>query len=156
MGARVNDLLSETQFAIDTNDERRLLMLISQTIRESGVEIVVEAPYKNQRADLAVWSDEFIPLFGHPLLIETKLRIRSKVEACQVIKQCTEMTTSAGANWSIFLYGDGPSTTEKFWSTVAPTVLVLSVHDLFTKMRNQSFVDVIKDLRNRRVHGERF
>ena len=156
MGARMSAFMDQADAAVATNEGHKFEELIAQAIRESGVEIIVEAPQKNRRVDLVVWSDVFQALFGHPLLIEIKIRLSSESDVRHALRECAQMAAEAGAIWSLLVYGDGPSSSKKSWVSVAPNVLSISAQDLLSKMRGQSFIDIIKDLRNRRVHGEIF
>ena len=152
MGTRINTYLDRIQKAIATNDGLSFEKVVAQVIQEAGIEIVVEAPLGDRRVDLAVWSDVFQEIFGHPLLIEVKLFLRSEAHVRNTLIQCAENTAKSGAAWSLLLYGDGPTLTEKSSASIAPTVLLISAHELLSKMRNQSFVEIIRNLRNQRVH----
>lgn len=156
MGARVRSFLAEVDVAVVANDGRRFEEIVTKAIRESDVEIVLKSPSEDRKIDLAVWSDKFQRLFGHPLLIQMKVRIANETHARNALRQCAEIAAKSGITWSLLLYGDGPPTSRRSWASVAPTVLVISVAELMKKMRDQSFVDIIVDLRNRRVHGGNF
>ena len=152
MGKRINTFLDKVRKAIDANDGLGFEKVVAQAIRESGVEIVLEARLDNRAVDIAVWSDVFQQIFGHPLLVELKLNLTNEAYARQSLKRCAEITAKHGSTWSLLLYGDGPPMTNKNWVSIAPTVLTISAYDLLSKMRDRSFVEVIMDLRNQRVH----
>ena len=152
MGKRINTFLDKVRQAIDAHDGLGFEKVVTQAIRESGVEIIVEAPSDDREVDLAVWSDEFIRMFGHPLIIEMKVNIRSEAHALQSLKECAEMSAKLGSTWCLLLYGDGPQLIKKSWISNTPTVLSISAYELMKEMRVKSFVDIIRDLRNQRVH----
>ena len=152
VGAHIDKFLHNVQTATIANDGVRFEKIITQAIRESGVEFAVEAPLDNRKVDLVVWSDIFQSMFGHPLLVEMKLKLRCEEHARGVLRQCAQMTAESGSTWSLLVYGDGPSMTKNSWASIAPTVLTIPANDLLNKMRNQSFVDIVRNLRNQRVH----
>ncbi|MCY4419781.1 MAG: hypothetical protein OXC42_00750 [Gammaproteobacteria bacterium] len=152
MGAHIDKFLQKIQTAAVANDGVRFEKIITQAIRESGVEIAVEAPLNSRKADLVVWSDIFQSMFGHPLLVEMKVKLRCEEHARGILRQCAQMTAESGATWSLLIYGDGPSMTKISWTSIAPTVLTIAADDLLSKMRNQSFVNIVRNLRNQRVH----
>lgn len=156
MGTRAYSFLAEADVAVAANDERRFEEIVTRAIRESDVEIALESPSEDRKIDLAVWSDKFQRLFGHPLLIQMKVRIGNEEHARNALRQCAEITAKSGITWSLLLYGHGPPISGRSWASVAPTVLVISVAELMKKMCDQSFVDIIIGLRNRRVHGGNF
>jgi hypothetical protein len=126
---------------------------VARAISESGgVDVIAESPNIGGReADLAIWSDALQPLVGNPLLIEIKLAVRPE-DAHRAVQQFSATIRSSGARWGLFLYGEGPES-KKAWKSVPPNVLVMAVHMLFREMETRPFVDIIKDQRNRRVHG---
>jgi hypothetical protein len=60
---------------------------------------------------------------------------------------------ASGSRWALLLYGDGPDPEDQAWSASPPNVLVLSLRSLLEALRSQAFPEVVRDLRNRRVHG---
>ena len=152
MGKRINTFIDKTQEAITANKGLMFERVVAQAIRESGVEIVVEAPINDRMIDLVVWSDVFQHIFGHPLLIELKVKLQNDKHFLQSLKQCADIAANSGSTWSLLIYGDGPPTPKRSWISSAPTVLSISAQDLLTKMRDQSFVDIVRKLRNQRVH----
>lgn len=126
--------------------------LVASAIRASGVEIVSESFRENARVDLAVWSDALQSSVGNPLLIEVKRKLLSKQEFRRAAEQLASAARDAGSTWGLLLYGEGPTKLDFSWIPM-PTVLIISIREILEAMRTATFVDVVRDLRNRRVHG---
>lgn len=151
--SQILGLSSEVEKALEVGDGRRFEEIISAGIRNSGVEVAVEPMLKNREMDLAVWADEFQHFVGNPLLIETRFRLRDEEQVRSALKQCAAATERSGGRWSLLIYGSGPRVFRTIWLSLAPNVLVISASDLFERMRDQSFIEVVISLRNLRVHG---
>ena len=155
VGERIEGLMHEAQQAINEKDGLRLEKVVGEAIRDSGVEIIVKALSPHEGADFAVWSNVFQSLLGNPLLVEIKTQLHGNERVLESIKRCEKTARDGGVIWSLLLYGDGPSKMDPSWTSIAPTVLLLSIRDLFQALRERPFVDIVVDLRNRRVHGEK-
>ena len=104
-------------------------------------------------ADLAVWSDVLEPFVGNPLLVEVKARIRGKTDATRAVRQLASYVGASGSRWALLLFGEGPDPEGSAWVNSPPNVLVLSLRSLLETLRTRAFPEVVRDLRNRRVHG---
>ncbi len=153
LGPQVDELLPKLREAVAERQGRRFEELVACAIRSSGVEVVAEAPIDDRRFDLAIWSDTLQPLVGNPLPIELKLRLENPSELRAALQQCLRSAHAAGSTWSLLIYGEGLSSKDKVWSTTAPTVLAISIDELIREMRVTPFVDIIRRLRNLRVHS---
>ncbi|WP_431201573.1 hypothetical protein ACQ86E_20780 [Bradyrhizobium betae] len=138
---------------MEANDFRGVERVVVQALRGSGVDIVSEAPNQGLGADIAVWSDALQPFVGNPLLIEVKSRFRGVDEVKRAANQLFEAVSSRGGSWGLLLYGQGPQVIETNPKGLPPTILVYSIVDLIDELRTRPFAEVIRDLRNRRVHG---
>ena len=69
------------------------------------------------------------------------------------LKQCADATERSGGRWSLLIYGIGPKVFRKHLWSLTPNVLVISASQLFERMREESFVEIVIGLRNHRVHG---
>lgn len=154
LGLRVDQSIENLRNALSTNDYRGLERVVADALRNSGAEIVSESPTSNdQRADIAVWSDALQPFVGNPLLIEVKSRFRRVSELRNAANQLFAAISSKGGYWGLLLYGEGPNDLAEKVKSLPPTILVCSIGSLFEQLRFRSFPEVIRDLRNRRVHG---
>jgi hypothetical protein len=153
MGARVDALLRELDHLEEATSnkgfESRLITLIEDALQQSGIETIVPSYIENRRQfDFALWVDELEPYVGNPFLIEVKLSLRSRSD----IRVLASRFAETSARWALLLYPEPPS--EKLLSDLLPpNILHLSIREFFKRMRSNSFPVVIRDLRNRRVHG---
>jgi TIR domain len=152
MGSKSDDLISSLDHAIVSGQGLFLEKIVAEALRSSGADLVVESAARGVRADIAVWSDALEPFVGNPLLVELKLRIRGKGDARQAARQTASYVDISGARWALLLFGEGPDS-EEVWSGCPPNVLVLSVRSLLEALRTRPFPEVVRDLRNKRVHG---
>lgn len=153
LGADADPIIARLTVAIETKDYREVEKTVAEALRDSGVEIVSEASNPDLGADIAVWSDALQPFVGNPLLIEVKSRFHGPDELRRAANQLSEAVASRGAIWGLLLYGEGPQNFASSQKGVPPTILVYSIVDLIEQLRTRSFAEVIRDLRNQRVHG---
>jgi hypothetical protein len=146
-------ILNDVQEAIAAGDGRRLEELVAAAIRASGVDVIAEAHDKRGRADLAVWSDVLQPLVGNPLVIEIKVRLDEKTDARRVLQQLAKSVSASGAAWGLLLFGEGAGF-EKIGRSAPPNILAMSVPELIRAMELRPFVEIIRERRNRRAHGD--
>jgi hypothetical protein len=154
LGERASDILREIRDATAARQGQKLEELVARAIRESGVDVIAEARMPDRTyADLAIWSDALQPYVGNPLVIEIKMRVQRGEDASRALQQLSTAISSSGAAWGLLLYGEGPED-KSTWKSVPPNILVMSLPTLIGQMSSRSFVDVIREQRNRRVHGE--
>jgi hypothetical protein len=133
--------------------ELDLIAIIEDALKSSGVKSVVSQPrIGNYRPDIAVWADELDSWTRNPLVIEVKRRLTSPEHVRETIAHVSRYMQSTNSMWGLVLYG-GPS-----WDTpVEPpfvNVLLINVREFLNTLKTKSFGDIIRDLRNRAVHGE--
>lgn len=153
LGKRVDILLREVDDAIAARQGQKLEEIVTSVIRQSGVDIVSEAPNRNESADLAIWSDALQPLVSNPFLVEIKLQIRGSEDAHHAARQLSKAISLSGAFWGLLLYGEGPEN-KSVWKSLPHNVLAMSLPTLIKQMEHRSFVDVIREQCNLRMHGE--
>jgi len=123
--------------------------LVAKALREAGVDVLARSQVQDRGADLAIWSDELQPFVGNPLLIEIKTALATPMSAVRASEKLSKYVTSSGGMWGLLLYGIGP---DKLGS-LPPNVLAMPIETLFLKLRTESFDQIVRELRNRRVHG---
>lgn len=123
--------------------------LVVHALREAGVEILSESHARDRGADLAIWSDELQPFVGNPLLVEIKARLQDAKAASSAAQQLAKYVSAGGSLWGLLIYGQGP----RELRTLPPNIVALSIENLFERLGNETFDEIIRDLRNRRVHG---
>jgi hypothetical protein len=153
LGTDADSIITDLQLAIKRSDYRAVERGVVQALRGSGVDIVSESPTPDLGADIAVWSDELQPFVGNPLLIEIKSRVRDLSELRRASDHLFSAVSSRGGTWGLLLYGEGPSNLALHSKGTPPTILTCSIGDLIEQLRARSFAEVIRDLRNQRVHG---
>ncbi|WP_395303279.1 TIR domain-containing protein [Pectobacterium polonicum] len=129
--------------------------LVADALRASGTDLVVTSPSGDLGADIAVWSDVLEPFVGNPLLIEVKGAIKGEADLTRATRQLAKYVGASGSRWGILLYGSGPEFEGDVFADSSPNVLALSIQSLFELLRLQAFPEVVRDMRNRRVHGVR-
>lgn len=153
LGAKADDLTATLERSLASRDWQALEQVVAAALRSSGADIIVASPKRDMGADFAVWSDRLEPFVGNPLLIEIKISIRSNAEANSAVQQLASYLGPSGSQWGLLLYGDGPDPEDQAWSDSPPNILVISLRSLFGALRARGFAEVVRDLRNRRVHG---
>jgi hypothetical protein len=153
LGTRANDLITALDRSLVFSDWRSVEQVVADALRSSGADVVVTSAARDIGADFAVWSDVLDPFVGNPLLIEVKARIRGKGDANRALQQLTSYLDASGSRWALLLYGEGPDPEDQVWAGSPPNVLILSLRSLFEALRTQAFPELVRDLRNRRVHG---
>lgn len=154
LGAKTDDLIALLERSLVANDFRSLERVVADALVSSGTDVVAQSHARDTGADFAVWSDVLEPFVGNPLLVEVKGRIRGKTEAKRAVKQLQlYISGAAGSRWALLLYGDGPDPQGPTWAETPPNVLVLSIRALLEALRTRAFPELVRDLRNRRVHG---
>lgn len=155
LGQNADQFIERLNRDLSSKDRRSLEELVSDALRASGTDLVVTSPSGDLGADIAVWSDVLEPFVGNPLLIEVKGTIKGKADINRATRQLAKYVGAAGSRWGILLYGAGPQFDDEILAASAPNVLALSIRSLLDRLRYQAFPEVVRDMRNRRVHGVR-
>jgi hypothetical protein len=153
LGARTDVLLATVRTAIAFKDSSALQQVMALALRDSGVDVLAEQGVNDRRVDLAIWSDELQPFVGNPLLVEIKICIRDQNQARTALRRLSLAIEAGGTLWGLFLYGECSVSEQKLWTSAPPNILVISLSSLLEQMRNRPFTEIVRDLRNRRVHG---
>ncbi|HEY2033309.1 MAG TPA: restriction endonuclease [Rhizomicrobium sp.] len=151
----IDDWFAELRTVSVRGKERELETFVAGILRKSGVEVVSESPETSARADLAVWSDAFQPSIGNPLLIEIKRALPDKQNARDAIQRFSKVVAASGAYWGLLLFAEEPASSAA-WLSMPSNVLSISIPELLSHMRHRPFEAIVRDLRNRRVHGDIF
>ena len=154
LGARVDNLLRDYRSAMSSNDPQRLERIVFEALQGPDVEVIAESRAHDRGVDLAVWSDSLQQYVGNPLLVEIKSRIDGFAEARRAAEQLSLASATAGTGWALLLYGEGPPEGELAAKALPATILIRSIPALLEDMRDRPFVDLVRNLRNRKVHGD--
>ncbi|MFE5596086.1 hypothetical protein [Streptomyces sp. NPDC056549] len=148
--AQVDELLALLHKAPELLE--RTAVEVLKTALESSGTVTVENPdpKAGARLDLGVWSDDLGAIALNPLLIEVKRTLsRSAVDQTLHLLQNSRMRAA------LLVYLDPPvqrPLREVLKEATFP-VLTISLEMLLERMRTSSFAEVVRDLRNRAVHG---
>lgn len=151
LGDGALDLLHQLREAGNGITEAQLHTIIASAIRASGVATVSEAREADRSVDLAVWSDDLSPWLGNPIAVEFRLNIRNGTDASRAIEQLAQAMTRSNIQWGLLIYW-----TAAFDLThilCIPNVLVISAEQFLKGLQDASFADLVRQLRNQRVHG---
>lgn len=151
LGARTDQLLDQVTDILKLDPaqmERTAIRVLIQAVEESGA-VAVQSPESDFGFDLGVWSDDLDAIAANPLLIEIKRSFGT--EAVQQAWAGLHATVSAQVALVVFL--DPLSADSKGLGTARFPVLAISLPELLRRMRTASFAEVVRDLRNRSVHG---
>ncbi len=161
-GQPLGDFADELQEKLNAlgkqENEQELTELVMLALERSGYTLVgnQSRPSLHERAsgpDLVVWSDEFGPWFGNPLLIEVKRYVKKQENWSKIVQQTVAYLQFSQTRSALILYHTLQALPSIVLSQSPPNIFLLSVQDLLAAMRTKSFASVMIDLRNRRVHG---
>ncbi len=157
-GQPIGDFADELQEQLNALGERgrevEMIQLVRKVLEKSGYSTIATNPLlgSGERADIVVWSDEFGPWIGNPLIIEVKKVVRGK-EWKDVVDRVFNYLQVSQTRSALILYAKTAGTPDISPSISPPNIFFLDIHQLLTAMRTKSFAKVMIDLRNRRVHG---
>lgn len=135
--------------------EDEITRLVTLALEKSGYSTIATNPLvgSDKRADLVVWSDEFGPWIGNPLIIEVKSALKKPGDWSGAVQQVLSYLHVSRIRSALILYAKAVGPTDEVSPISPPNVFFLDIHQLFAAMRTKSFARVMIDLRNRRVHG---
>ena len=151
LGDKTDTLIGVLEAALADKDYVRLESLAGEAIKLAGADVVVARRRDGRELDFAVWSDVLEPYVRNPLLVEVKGTIRRDT-ASSILSRMEHAVRNASGGWGLLLYGSGGLNGWDY-SEEFPTILCLSLQELLLSLRKKSFPEVIRDLRNTRVHG---
>lgn len=149
LGAAADSYLQGSLQMISSVRPIELEALVANALRDAGVDVLATSRDRNAGADLAIWSDDLQPFVGNPLLVEIKAQLQGTKATSEAAQQLAKHVAASGGIWGLLLYGSGPEEPR----SLPPNILALSIGSLFERLREESFDDIVRDLRNRRVHG---
>ena len=154
LGSHVDTLLKELDHLEETDSsdrfEAHLEALVEKALQQSGVTTIVRSyAEQDRRFDLALWVDELESYVGNPFIIEIKRSIKDPV----VIRKLADLLVETSARWALLLYLHGPQSETFPGDVLPPNILRLPIREFLESMRSKSFPVIVRDLRNRRVHG---
>lgn len=155
LGERADAIIAGFDQWLLSGTEQDLENMLSDVLRRSGTDVVVQSAQRDRGADFAVWSDVLEPFVGNPVLVEIKRRILDKKALNSALTQLSSYLAASGTQWALLLYADGPPPDDRFWNKCPPNILLMQIRPLLEALRTKSFPEIVRDLRNRRVHSVR-
>jgi hypothetical protein len=152
IGQRAEELLSQLRKEPARLREQALAAVVGQAIRESGVTSVAQ-PGGVRPIDFVVWSEDLSPWVGNPLAIEIKQAINGAGDVNLAVGQLMQAMSQGAMPWGLLIYGT--SQIDVANAIAVPNILAISAEDFLQALRTMGFSDIVRRLRNERVHGGR-
>ena len=145
LGGYASALLEEAK-RLETAPDADFLELVVRAL-ESGNAVAVTTAGLDRGFDIGVWSDDLDAIGANPLLLEQKRDIAPSTFRTSL--NALHMTPSAKAALIVSLHAaDRSSIPGLNWP-----ILAIVLEDLLERLRDETIAEVVRDLRNRRVHG---
>lgn len=153
LGKRAQAFLAQLKEAGDALTADDFETLIADVIRASGVQILSTSEQAQNGINIAVWSNDLSPWVVNPLLIQLKLRPRTARELTDSAELLRRSLSPSGMLWALLLYHG--SAVEPSIVPTPPNVLLLRAETFIEELQTIGFGDLVRRLRNQRVHGAR-
>ena len=140
------DRLLERADTLSGGPTLELEQLLMDAIQTGGA-VAVPGAASDTGFDIGVWSDDLDAIDGNPLLIELKRNVDE--QSLRVSLATLQRTPSARAALVVSLAQVPPMGLP----LLSWPIIWISLVDLLDRMRGETFPEVIRDLRNRSVHG---
>lgn len=149
LGSATDEFLQRLELLTKKRDGVALERLVQDALQRAGVTALANYDAKRDwQYDIAAWVDELHPYVGNPLPIEVKYSVRSPE-----FFHSFALASGAAAPWALLVYVEGPPPQSTLWGALPPTVMAIKLSQFFERLRDESFVEIVRDLRNRVVHG---
>jgi hypothetical protein len=156
IGRRADELVGRLQPSGRSISERLLAEIIVEAVQASGVTSVSQEVSQGAgppHVALAVWSEDLSPWVANPLPIELKLHLDSPQALIASSLLTTKGMEGSGALWTLVIYLTAAIPLEPGF--LPPNLLVMQAEAFVKGLKEKSFGDLVRGLRNERVHGRR-
>jgi hypothetical protein len=153
LGEAADRLLSKLIGATGEKTAQVLEEVVVEAIRQCGIDTGSQSGRPDSGVNLAVWSEDFEPWVNNPLLIQVKANIRSAPAWEEAVLNLLRTMGNTGIRWSLLIYLRSPL--EPAQAIRAPNILAISAEEFLRALRDMSFGELVRKLRNERVHGVR-
>jgi hypothetical protein len=150
IGDKADELLARLRAEGESRKELVLEEVVGRAIRESGV-TSIESGERDLGVDFFVWSEDLSPWVGNPIAIELRQNVRSGADVNTAVGHLTQAMARGRIPWGLFIHG--PSTLDVWNAIAVPNILSISAEDFIERLRTTSFGELVRRLRNQRVHG---
>lgn len=152
IGAQANELIGKLDSLGQGATHRDLEEIVKAALQSSGVSVVAHSKEPDTTADFAVWVDEIESVVGNPLIIEIKKRIADPAQSIDIRNQMLTYLAASNCRAALVLYMEGEVPSWTYQSLSLPSVYFFQIGEFLAKLRNKSFGETIRDLRNAIVH----
>ena len=154
IGPLADGLLQRLSAAIQIHDGLELNRIVEDALRASGVSIVASAQERGRPdsgPDLGIWSDDLESSVGNPLLIEVKAQIPSIADARKLRQHVESYVRARNVEWSLVLYGDGPSHVGEILSD--PPLVALRIGEMIERLRVEGLASIVGHLHSQAIRN---
>jgi hypothetical protein len=151
LGDRVDALLAQLTARGEDISTEDLASIIRSAIEESGVTTISAGDARDRGIDFAVWSDDLSPWVGNPIAIELRRVLPSRTAALAILAQMARGMERGDMPWGLLIYVHSATNLDNV--TPVPNIILMSAQEFLQSLRATSFGDLIRRLRNQRVHG---
>jgi len=153
IGRLANTLIDKLTSLGSQASEQVIAEIVLTALKAGGLSAFSYSSTRDTGADISVWADELGPSVGNPFLIEIKKSLTDTEQFLSASAQVSAYLQRSNARWALVLYLSGPSSEPGLPQLSTSKVLFLRVRGLLNELRHNSFAEVVRHLRNRRVHG---
>lgn len=153
IGLQADEFTSRLRGLGASQSEIEFEAIIADAIRASGVTSVSQYRLENKFVDLAVWSDDLLPWVDNPMPIELRMRVKNTNELSLSAMRLLRENTEGGMKWGLLIYLRAEIDMAKAW--MIPNLLCIQAEDFIEELRTVGFGELVRKLRNHRVHGVR-
>jgi hypothetical protein len=134
--------------------ELQIIDIVHEAIRESGVSTLSRGSRTEGRliADLAVWSSDFEPWIGNPLVIEVKKALTGSKDLENTMKRLATVLDKTGSPHGLLLYLSAKPAV-LYAASFDPRIMVMSVEDFIGGLRDAGLGDLLRRTRNHIAHA---
>jgi hypothetical protein len=156
IGDRADGLLHTLKAVLGHPNEQALTEIVKEALCASGVESTSyssEIMADNGRADFAIWSDDFEPWVGNPLVVEVRSRLARAADLDRSLDQLTTKLQNTHTAWGLLLFGVADFRIGAK-AALHPRVFAMSIDEFLRSLKDTSLGEFLSHLRNLRVHGK--
>jgi hypothetical protein len=136
-----------------TSLETQIVDVVYAAIKEGGVSTLSRESRgeESRAADLAVWSGDFEPWIGNPLVIEVKKTLTGSKDLEQTMQRLSAVLDETRSPYGLLLYlAAKPAVL--YAASFDPRVMVMSVEDFIIGLRDSGLGDLLRRTRNHIAH----
>jgi hypothetical protein len=157
LGPVADDLLRRLEALGAYPDEQDLGELVHDALTAGGISVMYRSiPHVSaaeERADFAVWSDDFEPWIGNPLLIEVRTEVEGEGELDRALGSLAALLEKRGSTWGLLLYHVPDFGSKVKAMRCHPRTFVMTIQRFLTGLRDASLTELLKGMRDQRVRG---